>query len=84
MPEALRLQGTCEWLRGKKGPAQEWWDQSLTMAQEQGQRYDEGVTLLERGSRLGNRGDLEKAIMILSEIGAEWDLARAREALGRM
>jgi hypothetical protein len=81
MPEALRLQGTCEWLRGKKGTAQKWWEQSLTMAQEQGQRYDEGVTLLEMGSRLEDRGDLERAVAILSEIGAEWDLARAREAL---
>jgi hypothetical protein len=81
MPEALRLQGTCEWLKGKSGPAQKGWDQSLKMAQAQGQRYDEGLTLLEMGRRLGNRSVLEKAVTILSETGAEWDLARARQAL---
>ncbi len=84
MPEALRLQGTCEWLNSQEAPARKWWDQSLKMAQEQGQRYDEGIILLEIGSRLNDRDYLERAFTILSEIGAEWDLARAREALEKL
>ncbi len=35
----------------------------------------------EMGWRLGERAHLEAAERILAEIGAEWDLARAREAL---
>ena len=60
------------------------WEQSLKIAHEQGQRYDEALTRSEMGSRLQDRGELEQAIKILSEIGAEWDLARAREALGTL
>ena len=31
--EALRLAGTTEWLRGKKGPARRYWEQSLTFGE---------------------------------------------------
>jgi len=60
------------------------WRQSLKLAQQQEQYYDEGVILLDMGSRLGDRSQLEKAITILSEVGAEWDLALAHEALGKL
>ena len=46
-------------------------------------RYDLGTTYLEMGRRLGDRTHLERAEAILAEIGAAWDLARAREALGK-
>jgi tetratricopeptide (TPR) repeat protein len=81
LPEAMRLQGTHEWLSGKPAAAQKWWQRSLALAEEMGQRYDLGVTHLEMGQRLGERAHLEHAEAILAEIGAEWDLARAREAL---
>ena len=81
LPEAVRLQGTYEWLRGKPGSAQKWWQRSLTLAEEMGMRYDEGLTHLEMGQRLGERAHLERAEAILAEIGAVWDLARACEAL---
>ena len=44
-------------------------------------RYDLGMTYLEMGQRLKERGHLERAEAIFAEIGADWDLAKAREAL---
>ena len=82
LPEAMRLQGTCEWLRGKPGAAKQWWERSLSVAQEMGQRYDLGRTHLEMGRRLGQTEHLEQAAALFAEIGAEWDLMQAREALG--
>ena len=79
----MRLRGTYEWLRGKPAAAQKWWQRSLALAEEMGQRYDLGMTHLEMGQRLAERAHLERAEAILAEIGAEWDLARAREALER-
>jgi hypothetical protein len=79
----MRLQGTYESLRGKPAAAQKWWQRSLAPAEEMGFRYDLGRTHLEMGQRLGKRAHLERAEAIFAKIGAEWDLARAREALGR-
>jgi tetratricopeptide (TPR) repeat protein len=84
LPEALRLQGTCEWLKGNGKAAQKRWEQSLKLAREQGQRYEEGLTILEMGLRLGNRDYLERSVLILSGIGAEWDLTRVRKALEKI
>lgn len=83
LPEAMRLKGICEWLRGRHAAAHKWWRRSLALAEEMEQRYDLGVTHLEMGQRLGEHAHLERAEAILAEIGAEWDLARAREALGK-
>jgi tetratricopeptide (TPR) repeat protein len=81
MPAAMRLRGTYEWLRGKRATAQKWWHRSLALAEQMGERYYLGKTHLEMGRRLGERAHLERAEAIFSEIGAQWDLARAREAL---
>jgi tetratricopeptide (TPR) repeat protein len=81
LPEAMMLQGRYEWLRGKPATVQEWWQHSLALAEEMGQRYDLGMTLTEMGRRLGERAHLERAEAIFAEIGAEWDLARARKTL---
>jgi len=81
LPEAMRLRGTYDCLNGKPGAAQKWWQRSLALAEEMGQRYDLGVTHLEMGQRLGQRVHLERAEIILAEIGAEWDLTRVREAI---
>ena len=83
LPEAMMLQGRYEWLRDKPKAAQKWWQRSLELAEKQGQRYDLGMTHLEMGQRLGERAHLERAEAIFTEIGAEWDLARARELLER-
>jgi class 3 adenylate cyclase/tetratricopeptide (TPR) repeat protein len=83
VPKALRLQGTYEWLNGKPAKAQKWWQKSLVEANRMGLRYDVGMINLEIGQRLGEREHLEKAEAIFAEIGAQLDLARTRELLGR-
>jgi tetratricopeptide (TPR) repeat protein len=82
MPAAMRLRGTYEWLSGRPASAQKWWQRTLALAEETEERYYLGMTHLEMGRRLGDRTHLERAEVILAEIGAEWDLAQAREALG--
>jgi len=83
LPEAMRLQGTYEWLRDKPAPAWKWWQRSLSLSEEMGQCYDVGMTHLEMGQRLGERAHLERAEAIFAEIGAQFDLARVQEALER-
>jgi tetratricopeptide (TPR) repeat protein len=84
LPEAMMLQGRYEWLMGKPAAAQKWWGRSLALAEERGQRYDLGLTYLEMGQRLGERAHLERARAIFTKVGAEWDLARVREASGEL
>ena len=81
LPEAMRLQGIYEWLRGKRAGARKWWQRSIDLAEELGQPYDLGMTHLEMGRRLGERAHLERAEALFGDIGAEWDLAQARKAL---
>ena len=80
-PEALRLQGRYEWLKGNTVQAQRWWQKSLAEAEALGMRYELGLTQLEIGQRLGEGVYLEKAEAIFTELGAELDLARSRELL---
>jgi hypothetical protein len=46
--------------------------------------YMEGMVHLEIGRRTGEWDYLQQAETILAEIGAEFDLARAREALASL
>lgn len=82
VPHAMRLQGRYEWMRNKPERAQKWWQQGLSLAQQMGLRYEQGMTYLDMGQRLGKRAYLEQAEAIFTEIGAEWDLVQTREALG--
>lgn len=79
MAGACRLQGTYEWARGRRGRAQKLWMRSLAVGEELGARYDVGVTDLEMGRRLETREHLERAEALFTELGAEWDLAKARQ-----
>ncbi len=80
-PEAMRLQGTYEWLCRNPAAAQKRWAKSLAEAERMGLRYYEGLIHLEMGQRLGERAHLEKAEKIFAEIGAELDLAITRKRL---
>ena len=80
-PEALRLQGRYEWLKGNAAQARRWWQKSLVEAETLGMPYELGLTRLEIGQRLGEHPHLEKAKAIFSEIGAERDLVQASELL---
>ena len=79
--QALRLQGTYEWLCGKSAGAQNWWQKSLAEAERMGLRYDLGIGHLEMGQQLGAHQHLEKAAAIFADIGAELDLAKTKELL---
>ena len=54
IPEAWRLYGRYEWLRGHPEAACSWWKKSLAQAEVQGHPLDWGVTALEMGLRLGD------------------------------
>jgi hypothetical protein len=77
----MRLRGRYEWLKGRTGRAQKWWQHSLDTAERIGLRYDLGLTHLEMGQRLGDRAHLRQAEAIFAAIGAELDLARVQQAL---
>jgi len=83
LPSAMRLRGTWEWLRGQPATALRWWQRSLASAEKLGARCDLGMTHLEIGRRTEDRAHLERAEAIFVEIGAQLDLAQARELLGR-
>jgi class 3 adenylate cyclase/tetratricopeptide (TPR) repeat protein len=81
LPDAMLFQGRYEWLRGNISSAKEWWRGGLEEAQRMRNPFMEGTIHLEIGRRLGDREHLLQAETILSEIGAEYDLAVARDAL---
>jgi tetratricopeptide (TPR) repeat protein len=81
LPEATRLQGVYDWLRGKQASAQKHWQRSLAFAEEMGMRYDLGMTHLEIGRRLNDREHLRQAEAVFAEIGAEFDLTETRKLL---
>jgi DNA-binding SARP family transcriptional activator len=69
-PEAWRLCGRYEWLRGRPDAARSWWQKSLARAQELGHRLDWGVTALEMGLRLGDETLQAAGRARLEEAGA--------------
>jgi tetratricopeptide (TPR) repeat protein len=82
--DAQIFQGRYEWLRGNSSAAEKWWDKALQESRQTRDRYAEGVIYLEIGTRLGDREHLQQAESILEEIGAAFDLTKAREALANL
>ena len=80
---AARLQGTCQWLRGRTRRAQTCWTKSLQAAEQLGCRYQGALTTLEMGHRLGDRGHLEHAGAEFAAMGAGFWLAQTRELLSQ-
>lgn len=81
LPMAFRLRGTMEWLSGKRGAAQRSWRASTVAAEEMGELYEVGLTLLESGHRTQKRADLERAEAIFIEVGTTLDALEARRIL---
>jgi tetratricopeptide (TPR) repeat protein len=81
LPEAMRLQGTCQWLHGHTRAAERTWRGGLSFAVQNGIHYDQAMILLEMGCRLGEREHLEKAEVLFEQMGSEANLRRARTAL---
>jgi len=73
------MQGTQEWLKGKPGRAQRWWQRSLGAANALEARYELGLTYLEMGKFLKNFGHLETAESIFEELGARFDWVQAQK-----
>ncbi len=73
-PEAMRLQGTYKWLRGRREAAEKWWNKSLTLADSMGMPHYSGLAHFELGTRLGYRNHLEEASAIFERIGGAFDL----------
>jgi len=82
--DAQLFQGRYEWLRGNSSAAQKWWRKALEETRQKSDRYEEGIVHLEIGRYMGDRDHLQQAESILAEVGAEFDLAAAREALGKL
>jgi len=80
-PEAERLQGVYDWLKGRHTSAQKHWQRSLLLAEEMGMKYERATTHLEMGRRLKDIVHLEQAERIFTEVGAEFDLAETRKLL---
>src|SRR5262249_14993883 len=78
LPHAYRVQGTYAWLQGKPTVAQKWWHWSLRAAEAWGARWDLGMTHFEMGGRLEDVAHLERAVTILTDLGATVDAANAR------
>ncbi len=81
LPEALRLQGVYDWLRGKQASAQKQWQRSLALAEDMGMPYERALSHLEMGKRLNDHDHLKQAEAIFADIGAEFDLAETRRLL---
>jgi tetratricopeptide (TPR) repeat protein len=84
LPDAQLLQGRYEWLNNRPEEAQKWWLRALAQAESASQRYNEGVIHLEVGKHFGSQEHLQRAESILEDIGAEFDLEMAREALANL
>jgi class 3 adenylate cyclase/tetratricopeptide (TPR) repeat protein len=69
MPEAMRLQGWYDWLRGKPAKARQWWERSLEKAEALGMRYQVAMARLEMGRRLGDEEQLRRAEVELRAMG---------------
>jgi len=80
LPEALRLNGLYDWLSGRRTSAEKLWQQSITLAQQTGARYDLGMTYSEIGRHLNDLQQLKQAERIFSDLGAKWDAEQVRRA----
>jgi tetratricopeptide (TPR) repeat protein len=80
MADALLFQGRLKWLLGDTAAAEVWWEKALEESRQTRDLYAEGVIHSELGRRLGDGKHLQRAIAILEEINAEFDLAGARKA----
>ena len=60
---------------GRESRAEQWWQKSLALAKEIEQPYEEAMTTLEMGNRLGKPELVSQANSILAEIGARTNQA---------
>ena len=69
MPEAMRLQGTYQWLSNDRSGALKWWRGSVSLAERFQQPLDVARSSLEMGTRLDDAGLIDRAEAIFKELG---------------
>jgi tetratricopeptide (TPR) repeat protein len=84
-PSCQLWQGLCDWLSGKQRKAWTSWRKSLASAEKLGMPYELGLAHYEMGRH--SRGEdrkkhLSQACKIFTRLGANYDLERARGAMG--
>jgi tetratricopeptide (TPR) repeat protein len=78
LPQALRLQGTADWLAGRQAAARAAWAESLAQAVAQSFPVERALTLLEQGRRTGDATLQAQAEPLFSQAGAEVLLGSGR------
>ncbi len=76
LPGAWRLSGRYHWLEGRRRAARKCWARSVSAAHELGSPYEEALTALEAGRRLGDPAQAARGEALLAELG----VARERPA----
>ncbi len=84
LPQALRLQGTAQWLAGDRSGAQGHWRESESLAQQYAFPIERARTWLERGDRLGDVSLIERSGAVFREAGAQVFLAMALHARAQL
>lgn len=70
LPEALRTQGNLSWLEGNAIEARKHWRESLTVAERSAFPIERGLTLMDKGRRLGDAALLSEAAQLFRKSGA--------------
>ena len=70
LPEALRVQGNLYWLEGNAVEAGKQWSESLRVSERSGFPIERGLTLMDRGRRLGDPALLNEAAQLFRQTGA--------------
>jgi hypothetical protein len=72
---AMRLLGTAHWVLGDQKKAENRWRSSQVAAEKLGAQYQLGLTIVERGRRMGSREDIDQGRSILASLGMQPELA---------
>ena len=81
LPGALRIQGNLSWLEGESLAARKHWRESLTQAERSAFPIDRGLTLLDKGTRIGDSALVAQAAQLFRQVGASGYLALAEPGL---
>ena len=84
LPEALRLQGTCEWLSGNEAAALKNWHESIALAGKFGFPVERARTWLEMAQRTADGGLARQACESFRHAGANVFLAFAQNCVARL
>ncbi len=82
LPTVLRLLGTAAWLDGQADTAQRHWHASLKLAERYAFPVERGLTLLEKGQRIGEADLVAQAALLFRQTGAQAYLALAGQGAG--